>query len=223
MNHKTLDMEFKIDDLTDEGEFVGYASVSGNLDLGNDIIEAGAFKRTLTAWRKSKRPIPILLEHDPNQPIGKTLEAVEDERGLKVRGQLLLDLPKAREAHTLLKERVLTGLSIGYRSVKDKLETAGDRTVRRIKEIKLYEWSPVLWPMNPEAAIESVKAEDDRITDIESRLAALESRPATEPTSDPSGQHSEGTPPATDCDPHTHSQVPSEAMEWLRNLQQLTQ
>ena len=48
------------DDGLDEGVFTGYASVFGNVDSYGDIVEPGAFKDTLEAWRAKGDPIPLL-------------------------------------------------------------------------------------------------------------------------------------------------------------------
>ena len=76
-------------------------------------------------------------------------------KGLFVKGQLCLEVQQAREARALMAQGALKGLSIGYESIQDELdEKSGNRF---ITEIKLYEYSPVTFPMNEDATIESVK------------------------------------------------------------------
>ena len=41
------DLRFEIKSLNDVGEFEGYAAYKGNTDAYNDVIEHGAFKRTI--------------------------------------------------------------------------------------------------------------------------------------------------------------------------------
>ena len=66
----------------DEGEngpvgiIEGYASTFGNVDVVGDIIEAGAFAKTI---REKKGVWPLLLDHNPSKHVGWNLEAVEDE------------------------------------------------------------------------------------------------------------------------------------------------
>ena len=72
MKTKTVDVvhaAFQIkaagqDDGLDEGVFTGYASVFGNVDSYGDIVQPGAFKDSLDAWRASDRQIPLLWGHD---------------------------------------------------------------------------------------------------------------------------------------------------------------
>ena len=42
---ETLNCPFEIKEADDAGKFSGYAAVFDNVDLGNDVIEKGAFKK----------------------------------------------------------------------------------------------------------------------------------------------------------------------------------
>jgi len=149
---------FKIDRVGETGEFTGYASTFGDVDLGNDIVEKGAFKKTL---RESQGRIPVLDHHDPTRQIGWNLEAREDDRGLLVRGLLDLNVRAARERHSLMKMAVQvggrTGLSIGFRAIKEEPDKKNPM-LRRLKEIQLFEYSVVTFPMNREASVTNIKA-----------------------------------------------------------------
>lgn len=142
----------------DEGTFEGYASTFGNTDTYGDIIEPGAFRHTLRMWGESGKPIPVLWQHNPSEPIGITELAEEDDRGLRVRGRLLLGINRAREALEALRANVLGGLSIGF-SIPDGKTTRDKETGnRRIHEARLWEYSLVTWPANEEALVTGVKA-----------------------------------------------------------------
>ncbi len=152
---------FKIDQVKDTGEFTGYASTFGDTDLGGDVVEKGSFRKTL---RETGGTIPVLDHHDPTRQIGWNLEAREDHRGLLVRGLLDLNVRVARERHSLMKMAVQvggrTGLSIGYRTIKEEPDKKNPM-IRRLKEIQLFEYSIVTFPMNPQAAVTTVKARQD--------------------------------------------------------------
>jgi hypothetical protein len=81
---------------------------------------------------------------------------VEDERGLKVTGQLFMEKQLAREAFIDMKGGALTGLSIGYRTKADAYD--GRRRARIVKEVDLLEVSAVTFPMLESAQIAAVKA-----------------------------------------------------------------
>ena len=82
-------------------------------------------------------------------------------------------MPKAREAYALLKARVLRGVSIGYDSIKSDIKDG----VRYLRELKLFEVSLVVTPMNELAMVTAVKSEDllaDRIRLFRETLRAPE-------------------------------------------------
>lgn len=133
----------------DEGRFTGYAAVFGNVDQGNDVIERGAFTKTLD----ENPEVPILWAHDTDEPIGVSTSMVEDAKGLRVEGQLALDVQRAREVHALMKLGAIKGLSIGYKTVTRTFKGA----VRHLEELKLGEFSPVVFPMNALAGVDDVK------------------------------------------------------------------
>lgn len=164
--------EFKFADAeaTARGEFTGYASTFGNVDLGGDIVEAGAFKETLS--KRGPGGVAMLWGHDPRQPpIGKWLDLREDERGLVARGQLILDVARARDVHALMREGALKGLSIGYRIPAGGAEM-DRRGVRRIKAADVHEISVVTFPMNTRAQVSRVKAEDLSEEDLKNEIEA---------------------------------------------------
>ena len=59
--------------------------------------------------------VRVLWNHDWDRPIGKNMAMSEDDRGLLVDGELLLDIKKAQETRTLIQNNAIDGLSIGYR------------------------------------------------------------------------------------------------------------
>lgn len=159
-DYSTLDFPFEIKSLDESGQLEGYAAVFGNEDKGGDVIEPGAFTKTIQ--ENAEKGVPILYQHDIYEPIGVSTKLEEDRYGLKVSGQLNMDVQRARETRSLLNQGAMKGLSIGYKTVKQ----ARVGSVRRLKELGLKEFSPVTFPMN-ELAVASVKADGDVIWDPE--------------------------------------------------------
>lgn len=152
----TKEFSFEVKELDEEKRiFEGYASVFGNVDAYNDIVQKGAFKKTIDE-RVSE--IKILWQHDTHQPIGKLIEAKEDQFGLKVKGKIS-NTEKGKEALQLMKDGVINQLSIGYDTVKKEYNDDGHRL---LKEIKLYEVSPVTFAANTAAEILGVKSLAER-------------------------------------------------------------
>ena len=138
--------------LTDGAEIAGYASLFGAEDQGGDVVAPGAFTAALAAGRR----VAMLWQHDPREPIGLWDEVVEDGRGLRVKGRLLPEVARAREAAVLLRAGAIDGLSIGYRTVRAERDGKGRRVLR---EVELWEVSLVTFPMLGEARV-AAKAED---------------------------------------------------------------
>lgn len=159
----TLDFPFEFKLAADDsapGTIEGYASVFGLMDQGGDIVMPGAFKATLSDWRKRKASPPMLWQHNPSTPIGVWTDVAEDEKGLKVTGELVLDVPLAAATHALLKRKAVGGLSIGFRSRKDEIDRATG--ARRLHQVELWEISLVTIPMLREAQISGVKGFNPR-------------------------------------------------------------
>lgn len=159
IEYKTF--EFKIDgadEVKSEGRVEGYASAFGNIDLGLDVIDKGAFTKTI---KESKGKVPILADHNPYEQIGWNEKASEDENGLLVSGVLMLDVQKARERYALAKKalelKARAGLSIGYTTIKGEPDAANPR-IRRLKELRLWEYSFVTFPMNTDAMVTAAKS-----------------------------------------------------------------
>lgn len=148
----------------DDGTFEGYGSVFGVIDSYADIVAPGAFKRTLKEAKAKKRMPALLWQHDPSQPIGVYEEMREDDTGLYVKGRLI-DTALGADAYKLLKAGALSGLSIGFRTLKSKIDE--ENGIRTLTELELWEVSLVTFPANDAARIASVKADGELPTERE--------------------------------------------------------
>ncbi len=146
-------VDLVVEALEGDGCFSGYASLFGRVDLGRDVVERGAFVKSLRT--RGPTGIRMLFQHDPNQPIGTWTELREDARGLYVRGRLTEGVSRSQEVLRLMRGGALDGLSIGFRAMRAKNDSATG--VRRILEADLWEISIVTFPMLPGARIERVK------------------------------------------------------------------
>lgn len=164
MPHMDFGLEVKA--LDEAGTLEGYASIFGNVDNGGDKVMPGAFVEGLAAARRAGRSVKMLWQHDTDQPIGVWDDLAEDAKGLWGKGRLVMEVPKAREVHALLKAGALGGLSIGYRTK----EAAPENGVRVLKKLDLYEVSIVTMPMNERAKVTAIKTDD--LDDITEKLRA---------------------------------------------------
>jgi HK97 family phage prohead protease len=144
---KSFNFEVKA---TGENEFEGYASVFRNVDSYRDVIEPGAFTKTI---QENKR-IKVLWQHDPYMPIGKPTVLQEDNHGLYVKAKIS-ETEEGKRAMILMRDGVIDELSIGFNTIKDAWDN--EQQVRRIQEVKLWEFSPVTFAANDMATITGVK------------------------------------------------------------------
>ena len=134
--------------------FSGYASLFSLTDLSGDIIERGAFAKSL----RRGASVPMLWQHQADNPIGIWTKIAEDQRGLYVEGQLTQGVARADEAWQLISEGALDGLSIGFRAIRSKKSASTGK--RHILEAELWEISLVTFPMLPQARVHPVQSKN---------------------------------------------------------------
>lgn len=186
---ETKDFRFELHQADDaKGEITGVAAVYGVEDMGADIIARGAFTKTL----QDRPEVPLLWQHDPEKVIG--MSHLEDTgKRLLIRAQLDMDDPDAQRAFRKIKKGLITGLSIGFNTLRVIREELEDRIVRHIEELKLWEISIVTFPMMPQAQVTSVKhfrpsvddtAEASKTAEVTSARADADEASGAETTSD---------------------------------------
>lgn len=146
MERLTLDCKF----LTDEaGAVTGIAWPFGSPDRVGDVVKKGAFRAAVG------KTLPMLFAHDQRDTVGVWDAVTETEKGLEVRGRLLVqDVARAREVHALAKAGAVGGLSIGFVTKKAAPRKGGGRT---ISDLDLVEISIVAAPAHPGARLTSIK------------------------------------------------------------------
>jgi uncharacterized protein len=159
-------LRLEIKEISTEGSFEGVLSPYGNVDATGDVVEAGAFTKTL---KDRGNKIPLLWQHQASLPIG---ELILEERpdGLWCKGQLLMADTVAQRAYLFIKARIVKGLSIGFETIRDAVESG----VRKLKEIRLYEGSIVTFPANEGALIMSVKGTVETKGDFNEELTEIQ-------------------------------------------------
>jgi len=170
-NIRFRNFEIKEHKEDDSGNLIikGYGAVFGNIDSYGDVIEKGAFEKTL---RERKGRIAFCYQHDIHNPIGKINKISEDEHGLPM--EIMLSSSE-QGIITKVKEGILNEMSIGYRTVNSKSEVRDGKEVELLTEIKLFEVSLVTVAANPLAVITDMKTEEkkDYIDNEFDRVIAL--------------------------------------------------
>jgi hypothetical protein len=156
---------FQVEELrvvSNEGEapvIEGYAAVFGVLseDLGGfrEMIEPGAFKRTL----EEGADVLALWDHESPYVLGRrsndTLLLKEDEKGLRVR-ILPPDTQWARDALVSIRRGDVKQMSFGFRTVRDEWHQDDAGAVSRtLLDVDLFEVSPVAFPAYRDTVVEA--------------------------------------------------------------------
>jgi HK97 family phage prohead protease len=163
-------LRVELKEVGEDGTFAGVASVYGVEDLGGDVIDKGAFSKSI-----SENPtIPILWQHKNDEVIG-TGNVSEWQGKVLLKGSLDLEDPTAAKAYRKLKSGLIRGLSIGFTTVKSAWAEVEGRSIRHIQELKLWEVSIVTFPMLPAAQVTRVKEAED----VAARLSRLEQQIST--------------------------------------------
>lgn len=171
MQTKSFAIRVKKDDgdgLAD-GEFIGYASIFGNVDSYGEVVAKGAFEKTLKEWADADVVLPVLWGHnmsDPDYNVGHVLSAVEDERGLKVHARIDMDSPKGPQVYRLLKAGRVGQMSFAFDVItaSEVKDDGGGPGHLSLEELKLYEVSVVPIGANQETEILAVKSATGALT-----------------------------------------------------------
>ena len=168
MEHKqvTVSSVRGVDDV--DGIVEAIVSVTNIVDHVNDLIEPGAYKSTL-----KKRNPKVVWSHDTNIPVGKTLRVEElmpsDPRlpndliqqgagALLVKMQFNLNTSRGRDAFFDVQffgpEQEW---SIGYSVPEGKYRVDEKTGIRYIKQLDLFEYSPVIFGAAPSTRTLSLK------------------------------------------------------------------
>lgn len=157
MLHKDFGLEIK--DVSESGVIEGYASVFGGApDSYGDVVLPGAFANTLVKHKREGTMPLMLWGHQASElPIGDWIDMAEDGKGLWAKGQLDMEDAVGIRVHRALKRKSVRGLSIGYET-KQRESDPKKPGINFLKEVELWEVSPVNFPAQRRAQITSVKS-----------------------------------------------------------------
>jgi hypothetical protein len=155
----------------------GYAAIYNlfSEDLGGfvEIIQPGAFSNTL-----KNDDIRDLFNHDPSYIVGRTssgtLKLTDDSVGLAFEATPP-DTQWAQDMIISIQRGDLTQMSFGFRTIADEWKMVGDKVIRTLIEVKLYDVSQVTFPAYPQTSASVRSAYESFQSD----------RPAIEPGQEP--------------------------------------
>lgn len=175
-NKEYKSFKFQLKDMNEgTGEFEGYASIFGSVDQGGDIVQKGAFSRSIN--NRGTSPFPILFSHDFREPaIGKATLS-EDSIGLFTKGKLFIDrTEKIKHIFLNMKDDVSNSMSFMYDVIQSTFGEIEGNAVRYLKELRIFEVSILNsgFGMHEQAGITTVKQTEIEARELEKRLKAIE-------------------------------------------------
>lgn len=151
-------MEIKNNGIVQEvnGRIVtGYLSSFGNIDSDNDIMQKGAFSKSIS---ERKNDIFFLNQHNWKQPLAKFAVLQEDEKGLYFETEPIANTSYGNDALELYKSGIVKEHSIGFQTLLSDMDMKSG--VRTLKEVKLYEGSCVTLGANDQTPFLGLKSKD---------------------------------------------------------------
>lgn len=152
MEFKSFPAEFKVD--AEQRLVDSYVSVFGNVDEGGDVVDRGAFTKTL---REFGHRVKACYQHEWWEPIGKPTVMEEDAKGLHTQARISRTR-RGDDVMILIQDGVINETSFGYNPIKWSMDE--EQQIRHLEEVRLFEFSYVTWGMNELATITGVKVGD---------------------------------------------------------------
>ncbi len=156
---KGLNQGFTDSDMK-QGIVSGYFAVFGNKDLDGDIIEPGAFTKTvMERGPQGKQLIKYLLDHDKNKVVAKITNLYEDSKGLRYEAKIGTHTA-GQDFQKMIESELINQHSFGFRTIKEQYDAQSKSNM--IKEVMMYEGSAVQFlGANPETTFIDLKSEED--------------------------------------------------------------
>ncbi len=177
------------------GIIEAYVSVFGIMDQDDppDVIQLGAFTKTIQERGPAgARKIRVLHQHTWKSVIGMPLMIVEHTRdmlppellsrfpnatgGLFTRTQFIMEVQAGRETYALYKAGAMDEWSIGFDRIQFEFIKQNEQNVCLLKELKLWEYSPVTWGMNQATITTAVKSNETLAKPQENALTKAQLR-----------------------------------------------
>jgi len=161
MNKKGFDITFKNVD-TEKGIVQGYFASFGTKDLHGDVIEPGAFKKSIQErGPKGKKLIKYLLDHDTTKQPGLITELYEDSFGLAYEAKVGRH-SLGRDFLLMVEDGLINQHSFGYSVVKSTRDSKSD--TQYLKELRLFEGSAIQFlGANENTPITGLKSLEDAL------------------------------------------------------------
>lgn len=166
---------FEIKDMdSNRREVAVYLAKFGNVDSDNDVIQKGAFKKSIQERgpeSSSNRKIAFLRHHDWEKQIGVFSKLQEDDNGLYAVGRLGTST-MGEDAWRDYQDGIIKEHSVGFQRVSDKTKFVKDTSnpaggFTLLQEVKLWEGSAVTFGANELTNVVSIMKSENKKTFID--------------------------------------------------------
>jgi len=158
MEHLTKSFSLKA---ADNGSISGYFSTYEKTpDSYGDIIESGAFTKTLEKRKESGHPFPLCFNHDFDKIIGVVDSVEEKENGPFIEAHFL-DTELAQDVRKFVQSGAVYQFSFAYDVLKSREPNAEEKAngvMNVLQEVEVFEVSVVTVPANQNAVVTDVKS-----------------------------------------------------------------
>jgi HK97 family phage prohead protease len=152
----------------DTARITGYASVfnrdSEVLGYFIERVAPGAFKKTI-----KEADVRALFNHDPSFVLGRTksgtLKLSEDDTGLHYEVDANMRKQSVKDLVEDIDRGDITQSSFGFRTIKDEWDYEDEPMRRTLREVSLFDVSPVTFPAYPDATSQVERALRSLATD----------------------------------------------------------
>lgn len=156
MKYKTL--QLKADET---GKIAGFFSTYEKTpDSYGDIIEPGAFTKTIAKRKASGHPFPLCWNHDFSSVIGVVDTIEEKEIGPYIEASFL-DTAQAQDVRKMVQSGAVYQFSFAYDVLSWREPTADEKKMgvqNVLQEVEVFEVSVVTVPANQNAVVTDIKS-----------------------------------------------------------------
>lgn len=164
MNNESKNIDIELKD--DSGQVEAVFSLFNSLDSDGDVVVPGAVK---SGFKNNQ--VPMVWSHKWDMPIGKGTISQDDDKAV-FKGEFFMDTESGKEAYNLVKNMGdMQQWSFGYKVndsefSKTKDKDGDDANARYLKDLTVYEVSPVLVGANQDTYTLAIKSNTELLKEI---------------------------------------------------------
>jgi len=164
-----------------QGIVSGYFAMFGNKDLDGDILEKGAFTKTIQErGPNGKGLIKYLLDHDRTKAVARIESLEEDYKGLKYTAKVGTH-SLGQDFVKMIESGLINQHSFGFVTIKELYDTQAK--ANRIKEVMMHEGSAIQFlGANPETTFIDLKSFEDHLQYLDRLEKFIKTTDATDET-----------------------------------------